>query len=162
VAARELSEHNRQALVGLADADNPYAKALLRSCAPAGQTFLKTATKVLEKPANQDVVNILLDVLRSYHAPFRPEGDPDLTFEELVAEAQQWLAQPDEVPELLACLSATQGLQDELKILRVLSGLGYGVLRPIFSKTDSIGSLMRRKLEPVSSPLMRMLKSLQA
>ncbi len=162
VAGRELSDDNRQALLRLADAGNPYAGALLRTCEPAGQAFLKTAAKVMEKPANQDVVNILLDVLRHYFAPIRPEGDPDLSFDELVAETEQRLAQPDKDPELAACLSATHGVQDELKALRVLSGLGYGVLRPIFSRTDAIGSLMRRKLEPVSSPLMQMLKSLLA
>ncbi|MGD8587293.1 MAG: sulfur reduction protein DsrS [Chromatiales bacterium] len=161
VAARELSDQNRHALEQLASA-NPYAKTLIRINGQAGQTFLKTATKVMEKPANQDVVNILLDVLRNYFAPVRPEGDPDLTLEELLAEAEQRLANPSTDPALAACLAATAGLQDELKALWVLSGLGYGVLRPVFSRTDAIGSLMRRKLEPVSKPLMQTLQSLQA
>jgi hypothetical protein len=162
VAARELSEPNRQALEQLADLGNPYAKAMLRVYGPAGQTFVKTVAKVMEKPANQDVVNILLDVLRNYFAPLRPAGDPDLTFEELLAEAQQRLADPAQDLLLADCRRATEGLDAQLKALRVLSGLGYGVLRPVFSRTDAIGSLMRRKLEPVSSPLMEQLKLLQA
>jgi hypothetical protein len=161
VQARESSPQDRQALEKLAAVDNPYAKVLLRIYSAPGQTFLKTVAKVMEKPANQDVVNILLDVLRNYFAPVRPEGDPDLTFEGLVEEAQQCLADPDADPALAACLDDTEGMQKQLKALRVLSGLGYGVLRPVFSRTDAIGSLMRRKLEPVSKPLMQMLKSLQ-
>jgi len=161
VPGRKFSDENRQALERLAATDNPYAQVLLRISSTAGQTFLKTVAKVMEKPANQDVVNILLDVLRRYFAPIRPEGDPNLTFEELVAEAQQRLDTPDSDPALAACLSTTDGLEEEFQALRVLSGLGYGVLRPIFSKTDAIGSLMRRKLEPVSKPLMEMLRSLQ-
>jgi hypothetical protein len=159
--ARELSAHNRQAIEQLAAAHNPYAQVLLRITAAPGQSFLKTVARVMEKPANQDVVNILLDVLRNYCAPVRPEGDPNLTFEELVEEAEQRLAEPAQDPALAESLAATQGLKDELRAIRVLSGLGYGVLRPIFSKTDAIGSLMRRKLEPVSTPLMQLLQSLR-
>jgi hypothetical protein len=46
--------------------------------------------------------------------------------------------------------------------MRILSGLGYAVVRPVFCKTDAIGSLMRRKLEPVSAPLRQMILLLQA
>ena len=162
VTEKEFSVENRQALTGLAEIGNPYAEVLLRVHGPAGQSFLKTVARVMEKPANQDVVNILLDVLRHYFAPVRPEGDPDQTFEELVAEAEQRMADPAADPTLAACLAATQGLEQELMALRVLSGLGYGVLRPIFSKTDAIGSLMRRKLEPVSKPLVKILQILQS
>ena len=37
--------------------------------------------------------------------------------------------------------------------MRILSGVGYGVVRPVFRNTTAIGSLMRRKLEPVIGPL---------
>ena len=162
VQARELSAQNRQALERLAAVNNPYAWVLLRISGAPGQTFLKTAAKVMEKPANQDVVNILLDVLRIYFAPVRPEGDPDLTFEALIVEAEQRLADPAKDPALAECLAVTEGLEEQFKTMRVLSGLGYGVLRPIFNKTDAIGSLMRRKLEPVSTPMMQLLNALQA
>lgn len=159
--ARQLSEQNRQVLEDLAEKNNPYAKSLLRICSPAGQAFFKTVAKVMEKPANQDVVTMLLDVLRGYFAPLRPEGDPDLTLDELLEEAEQRLTDSQLDPALAACLTTTEGLQDEFRILRVLSGLGYGVVRPIFRKTDAIGSLMRRKLEPVSTPLVEMIALLQ-
>ena len=37
---------------------------------------------------------------------------------------------------------------DALRAMRILSGAGYGIVRPVFRKTTAIGSLMRRKLEP--------------
>ena len=37
--------------------------------------------------------------------------------------------------------------------MRVLSGLSYGVVRPVFGDSTAIGSLMRRKLEPLFAPL---------
>ncbi|MDJ0806871.1 MAG: sulfur reduction protein DsrS [Gammaproteobacteria bacterium] len=161
VAGRSFSAQNEQALNELAAAENPYAKTLLRVSSPAGQAFLNTVAKVMEKPANQDVVTILLDVLRGYFAAIRSEGDPNLTMEELAEEAQQRIEQPDTDPSLLVCLANTAGLQDELRTLRALSGLGYGVVRPIFRRTDAIGSLMRRKLEPVSTPLVQWIRLLQ-
>jgi hypothetical protein len=39
--------------------------------------------------------------------------------------------------------------------MRVLSGVGYGVLRPVLGDSTAIGSLMRRKLAPVVNPLLR-------
>jgi hypothetical protein len=162
LAAKQRSEHTRKALIELADTGNAYAKTLLRVSSPQGQSFLKTVLKVMEKPANQEVVTILLDVLRHYFAVLRPAGDPNLTLEELIDEAEKYIAQTTEDPQLAACLSAADELTDELKTLRALSGLGYGVVRSVFSKTDAIGSLMRRKLEPVSAPLTQMIQSLLA
>ena len=161
VPGRALSEQNRQALTEFAEKGNPYAVILLRIYSPAGQAFMKTVARVMEKPANQDVVTILLDVLREYFVDLRPEGDPDLTLDVLLEEAEQRISQTDSDPQLHACLSATEGLRDEFKMLRVLSGLGYGIVRPIFRKTDAIGTLMRRKLEPVAAPLNEMILHLQ-
>jgi hypothetical protein len=43
----------------------------------------------------------------------------------------------------------------------LLSGLGYGVLRPVLRDTTAIGSLMRRKIEPVMTPLLEKIALLQ-
>ena len=62
---------------------------------------------------------------------------------------------------MAACLSRVPGLRDELVTLRLLSGLGYGVLRPVLRDTTASGSLLRRKLEPVLGPLLQRLETLQ-
>ncbi|MEN8166235.1 MAG: sulfur reduction protein DsrS [Pseudomonadota bacterium] len=161
VQPRSLSETNQRELQQLASGGNPYASMLLRVFSDTGQAFLKTVGRVLEKPANQDVVTILLDVIHDYFILLRPEGDPDQTLDELIVEAEALFARPDDNPAIGACLTATQGLAEEFKAIQILSGLGYGIVRPIFSKTDAIGSLMRRKLESVSKPLVEMLMLLQ-
>ncbi len=56
--------------------------------------------------------------------------------------------------QVQACIAAFPGARTSIRSLRVLSGLGFGVVRPIFRKTTAVGSLMRRKLEPVLQPLM--------
>jgi hypothetical protein len=146
--ARVLTENERSALDLLLDSDNPFAREYLRIASQAGQAFLATVVKVMEKPANQDVVTLLLEVVRGYLTALRPEGDPDLTLEDLEQQAGS-----AELPALQACVKALPKREQELRSLYLLSGLGYGVVRPVFSKTDAIGSLMRKKLEPVFTPL---------
>ena len=48
-----------------------------------------------------------------------------------------------------------------LAALRVLSGLSYGVVRPVFRDSTAIGSLMRRRLQPVLTPLLGELAALR-
>jgi hypothetical protein len=45
--------------------------------------------------------------------------------------------------------------------MRLLSGLGYGVLRPLLRDSTATGSLMRRKIEPLTSPLLERIGVLQ-
>ncbi len=161
VPERQLSDVNRDALQQLSQANNPYAGLLLKIYSATGQTFLKTVARIMEKPANQDVVAILLQVIRDYFSELRPEGDPDLTLEDLAAEAEALMSTQSSDVNITACLSATVNLRDEIRAMRILSGLGYGVLRPVFRNTDAIGSLMRRKLEPVSGPLSGLVSRLQ-
>ena len=40
-----------------------------------------------------------------------------------------------------------------IRAMLVLALLGEKVLNPIFSRTDAIGSVMRKKLKPVTEPL---------
>ncbi len=59
-----------------------------------------------------------------------------------------------------AVLALDARLGEPLRAMRVLSGLSYGVVRPVFRDSTAIGSLMRRKLEPVLVPLLEQIKIL--
>jgi hypothetical protein len=161
VAPRTMAQSEEAALKALVDSKNPYAACLLGICEASGQAFLKTVGRVMEKPANQDVVTLLLDVVRDYLAEIRPSGDPDLELESLRAEAEHLLQVPAADTALEECLAAAPGMAEDLKALIILSGLGYGVVRPIFRKTAAIGSLMRKKLAPVSEVIVSLLRQLQ-
>lgn len=153
--ARELSQSETQALEALVETGNPFARQYQRICSVPGQAFLATVLKVMEKPANQDVVTLLLDVVRDYLQTLRPAGDPDMTLEELTQQAGA-----AKEPQFMSVIQALPGREQELRTLYLLSGVGYAVVRPVFSKTDAIGSLMRRKLEPVFAELRLKLESL--
>lgn len=143
----------------LAGGGNALAGMLERVLAARGQAFLATVFRVFDKPSNQEVVNLTLDHIAEYFAAARPEGRPDATLEELAAEAATWLETDAQAAEL----AALPGLaEDQLRALRLLSGLGYGVVRPVFRDSTAIGSLMRRKLQPVLTPLLEELSRLRA
>jgi hypothetical protein len=131
---------------------NPYAALLLRTHSPAGQAFLDTTVRVLKKPGTQEMVTATLDNLAIYFGDMRDGERADATLEELDEDAQAWLSGPDEA--LAECLSCCPDCAAELEVMRLLSGLGYGVLRPVLRDTTAIGSLMRRKIEPVITPLL--------
>ncbi|MET0069878.1 MAG: sulfur reduction protein DsrS [Candidatus Thiodiazotropha sp.] len=155
-ASSPLTDQESSALALLSEQGNPFARQLLRIHSAAGQAYIATLLQVMERPANQDVVTILLDVMRDYLQSLRPGGDPDLTLEALQRQADDLDSEP-----FLACREAAGGREAELRTLYLLSGLGYGVVRPVLRNTDAIGSLMRRKLEPVFEPLKRYLGLLQ-
>jgi len=154
VPARSDVEDHAQKLQPLAQAGNSYATLLLRIWTSPGQTFLGTLTNVLTKPPTQDVVQAAFDLIRDYFSLLRPEGDPDLPLEVLAEEAHDY-AYAHPIPEdLRICLDAASDLAAEIAAMRLLSGLGYGVLRPVLRDSTAVGSLMRRKLKPVIDSLL--------
>jgi hypothetical protein len=49
--------------------------------------------------------------------------------------------------------SRVPGMEREVHAMLVLSMVDEALVNPIFSRTDAIGTVMRRKLMPVSGPL---------
>ena len=142
-----------QSLLGdLAAQDNPAAKELLRMLDAAGQTFLRTVQTVLRKPPNQEVVSATLDLTRTSLAILRPQGDPNQALSSLEEEALVFYG-PEGPDYAHACAKMAPTFLDMFITLRVLSGVGYGILRPVLRDSTAVGSLMRRKLEPVITPL---------
>ncbi len=152
----EVEAHPRADALGsglreLAANGNRLAAFIDKLLSPAGQAYLATVQFALKKPATQEAVTLTLDAVRQYFADLRPQGDPDLTWEELLADVEDYLSSDD--PEL-AALRKLDGVENILRGARLMSGVGYGVLRPVLRGTSAIGSLMRRKLEPVMKPFL--------
>jgi len=113
--------------------------------------------KILQKPPTQDVVATALQVIGNYLRALRPAGDPDQTIEQLQADSSKLL---EHSPEAAAVAEALPTVAGKLQALYLLSGVGFGVLRPVFRSSDAIGSLMRRKLQPQLDPVMTQLEAL--
>ncbi len=133
-----------------AASDNPIAGLLIRALSAEGQTFFAACGKILSKPPTQDVVTRTFDVLHRYLAPLRSER-PDVSLPTLECQAVDFCRNSPEVRELLAMAPE---LRLELEALHLLSGLGYGVIRPVLSGSNAMGSLMRRKVEPITERIL--------
>jgi hypothetical protein len=141
------------ALAGELAVGNPCAQLLNRVAGAAGQTFLATVSSVLAKPPTQEVVTAVFDMLRDYFAPLRPDGDPDLDIDALVADGQCFADPASAPPSVRGCLDAHPDGAGDIAAMRILSGAGYGLIRPVLRDPTTQGSLMRRKLAPVTEPL---------
>jgi hypothetical protein len=153
VAARADADGIAAALAGECAAGNPAARLLTRVTAGPGQTFLATASAVLAKPPSQEVVTAVFDVLRDYFAPLRPDGDPNLDIEALMADSRTYADATTAPEHVRRCLDAHPDSAKDLAAMRLLSGGGYGLIRPVLRDPTTLGSLMRRKLAPVVDPL---------
>ena len=134
------------------------SEGLHRLLSPSGQAYLATIQLVFKKPSNQEVVTLALDSIADYFSKIRSSGKVDQTLDELVSEADIWVA---DNPSILSINELDSRLMPMVKTMRIFSGLSYGVMRPVFRDSTAIGSLMRRKMAPVSDRLMTMVGSLK-
>ena len=159
VVAHPDYENFKTRLSDLDAAGQPVARQLLRVLSPAGQAYINTATTVMKKPTNQDVVVALLEAIESYFAPVRPNAPVSSEMSELVEQARQCCMNKT-IPVINEVLEQVPEAEPLLRAMLALSWVGVHVVNPIFARTDAIGTVMRRKLEPVSAPLLEMLLTL--
>jgi len=117
-------------------AGNPYSAMLEKALSGQGQPFLATTALVLDRPEIQEVVNHALNALAQWCAPLR-QADA----------AARGAARA-------AVLAAAPQLEPDCAALDALATADADSARPIFLKTTAIGSLMRRKIQPVVVPLL--------
>jgi hypothetical protein len=117
-------------------AGNPYSVMLENALSGQGQTFVATAATILERPDNQEVVNHTLNALARWCGPLR---QADETTRQAAREA---------------VLASTPQLASDCAALDALAAVDADSVRPIFLKTTAIGSLMRRKIQPLVAPLL--------
>jgi len=169
-AMREDAEQYKSELVRLAEQGNRYAVQLEKILSSAGQSFIATTEAILKKPANQEAVCALFNAVGNY---FNPDYDAsDVAYDEnlsnamaeqdmqvLIEQAQQQI--DNATDELLSVLNALPALRDDLQAILSLAAITDAIATPIFARTDAIGSVMRKKLAPVTDLLFAQLQLLQ-
>lgn len=159
LATHKDYEHLKEQLSPLIEANNAIAIQLLRSHSAAGQTYLHTVETVLNKPSNQDVVVMLFDTVRNYFASIRPFDGWVEDLEQLLELADTAIDAPAE--DLKAVLDLLPEQKNNLHDMLLLSLIGERLLTPIFAITDAVGSVMRKKIEPVAIPVQASLERLR-
>jgi hypothetical protein len=149
----------RDRLKPLYEAGNRYADMIMRTFSDRGQCFINTAVEALKKPVDQDVVELLLGAIAAYFRPVKPENFTPDDIDAISLEAGQ-LCSTDE--EIKAVLEQVPELETAIRATLVLSCLSVKLVNPIFARTDAIGTMMRKKIQPVTTPIFEQLAVLQA
>jgi hypothetical protein len=161
---QELAEHAErlavmQRLQPLLEKHNPVATQLDRVLSGTGQNYLHTIERAIEKIADQDVMVALLNALQKYFRQTWPEDYPvdyprfPQEIDKIVAS---WL-QEDSLPFFISVTELTREdsqLYKKLEALLKLSLAAEPLVNPIFSQTDAVGSVMRKRLQPVTDWLL--------
>lgn len=164
VSVRTDIEQIQSNLEPLLAKENQMAKQLVQVISSAGQTFIDTCERVLRKPANQEVVNTLFEIIARYFESICPDNyDDDMNIFTLIERASNLCetCQDTTSIERREILSVMPEMQDSIRAMLILAGLRYSVLRPVFSRTTAIGSLMRKKLVPVTEPILEQFATLR-
>ena len=140
----------------LIDQQNPYALMLRRALSERGQAFLQTAEIALKKPGNQQVVESLFNAIAIYFAAIRPDAFTPYDMEAICNETGCLCETPD-AEALQAVLAAVPEMKDKIQAMLILSCLSVCLLNPVFSQTDAIGTMMRKKIQHITDPIVEQL-----
>jgi hypothetical protein len=154
---------NLEPLTQLAESGNSAAQQLKRLLSGEGQSYLATVAKAMDKVANQEVMVALLKAIALYFRPlWAGAGQTGYfqTSEAIEADTQQ-LLQSGRREDVQQVLQALPELEPQLTAMLHLAMVGEPLVDPIFSQTDAVGSLMRKKLHPVTQWLQDHISQLQ-
>ena len=121
-------------LTQLKDKGNVCAGLLLDALSSQGQTFIATFAEIFDRPETQEVVSRTLNATgHRFAAP--ANADMAQATQEVIA------AIPELTPDAEALLALGQASE--------------AITAPIFARSTAIGSLMRRKIEPLLKPALQ-------
>lgn len=135
---------------------------LNRVLSEKGQAFLKTVLTVMKKPVNQDVVIALMNAIGDYFSAIRQESFVDTDdLEEVKKRSESALTElANSDNELGNAIKTDDALKSRIYAMLYLSQLCEKTTNPVFSRTDAIGTVMRKKLEPVFEPVIKQINVL--
>jgi len=164
VAAHVDYKQVKKQLAALLEEKNDYAILLEKMLSEKGQAFLQTTEDALKKPGNQDVVILLLEAVAQYFKTILPIDFQEDDIEAICHQSESICCGNDNeaLNKVKAALTDSQtNVKECLCAMTVLSCLSVKLLNPIFSRTDAIGTVMRKKIKPVTDPIIEQLHILR-
>lgn len=144
--------------------ENAIAAEFVAILSEPGQKWLVTLKNALKKPVDQDVVISLFKAVDQYFDIEWPENRGVRDINIASDRARLWIDNETECSEQLHELIKVldEKGQDKLQSFLVLSQVGEDTLIPVFAGNDSVGSVMRKRLEPVTSIIVHHVDNLLA
>lgn len=139
---------------------NDLAKQLCYVLSPPGQAFLYITDLVLQKPSDQEVVVALLNTIGNYFKRVNVDARYWRDMQGLSSYADELYANYNSKAEKILAIDPL--LAPQLKALISLSLVGETLVDPIFGMTNAIGTVMRKKIEPVVKPIAKYIRLLQS
>ena len=127
---------------------------MLSLCEESGQKFLRGINEVLERLPNQDATIFLYDVIYQYFS-WANILEESPTSWDTVPQCRERLKK-----RLNISSHGDEELEETIEAVLDLSLLSQSILNPIFSQTDAVGSVMRKKLIPLTENVQRRLELL--
>jgi len=153
----------KQLLVPLIEKNNSYAIMLEKVLSAKGQAAIKTMEDAFKKPGNQDVVISLLDAVAGYFESIIPQQFTEDDIEVICSEAESLCCgNNEEINEVVVALdSSALEIRKYLGAMITLACLSVKLVNPIFTRTDAMGTVMRKKIKPVTDPVVEQLRILR-
>jgi len=157
-------EKIQEKLLPLIEKDNPYAIMLEKVLSAKGQAYIVTIGDALKKPGNQDVVVSLLAAISDYFVSIAPHDYTVDEIEAICSEAESLCCSNDEdISSVVAVLNGTTDRAKKyLSAMTVLSCLSVKLVNPVFSRSDAIGTVMRKKIKHITDPMFAQLQVLRS
>ena len=163
VAAHVGYDAFRNKLTELSLQDNKAARQLLRVLSSAGQNYLRTVDAALQRPSNQDMVTSLFMTLEHYFRDVCPGFEDRRDINNIMQSTQQAaetkISTNTDVQQLLVALP---DYKEKIRAMMTLSGYCETLLFPVFGQTDAIGTVMRKKIAHLVTPLQQQLHVLRS
>jgi hypothetical protein len=147
-----------KSLMPLIEAENTYAKTLCDLLDVNGQAWLETLKLSLNKPVDQDVVISLFIAINHYFKlpidTLSRDTRGTRSIEIAMQHSSEIISNPidQQLQDLLSNLDKKYHALVEAML--VLAQMGEHTLIPIFSGNDSVGTVMRKRLLPLTTPLL--------
>lgn len=138
-------------LSALAGQGNAAAALLLQVLDVPGQTFIEACQDVMRRPMHQDIISALFNAIGAYFAGLRRGDACFRELDELDAHVDALLATSGDDTDIGALRRAVPALAAEIKDMLRLAHCDEALLIPILSRSDAMGTLLRKKIQPVSS-----------
>lgn len=161
-APRDDWEVQRGKLTALSTQGNPYACQLEKLLSGPGLAFLRTSEEVLRHPENQDVIIALLNSVATYFSAVRPgAGNCIHSVEAALTHAKAICTNNEQPVEIQELLKTVPELAGEIRAMIALACMKAEVATPVLALTTASGTLMRKKLEPVITPILQLFATLR-
>jgi hypothetical protein len=164
VEAHPDHEQIKVLLAPLLEQGSPYALILEKVLSAKGQAYVQTVQDALTKPGNQDVVVSLLAAVANYFEMVLPDKYTADDIVAICAESESLCCSDN--PDINQVLEVLGDLADKAKrylcAITVLSCLSVKLVNPVFSRSDAIGTVMRKKIKHISDPVLAELQALRS